>query len=184
MKCKTIPLVYPQSYIPALARCIIETQDTKGPVLELGIGNGSTPFLKEMCRNRYLLSLEDEELWYSSLSGLDSPQHKIEKIVWGTWTPPADIRWDVVFVDQVPGHRRRILEMLKGKAKLFVIHDTEQDYADPGNLFKYRIDYRISMPRTSVVSDEVDVTQWDFPLPDGHLEMKNIPSPTFSNVPY
>jgi len=159
-----------EGHLPLLARCIQETQLTKGPVLELGIGYGSTLVLKELCRDRELFSIESHQYWHDIFKGLESPLHKFIKVP-NFNEIPVDRQWDIAFIDhgEFPA-RGPMLQKLLGKAKFVVMHDTESEaygYNQYFHLYKYRFDYKIYYPWTTVVSNDIDVTKWEFPVPQG-----------------
>jgi len=161
---------HPEGHLPVLARCILETQATKGPVIEFGLGYGSTLVLKELCRDRELFTVEGHGYWYTIFKGLESANHKII-MVDNFNSVPVDRQWDLVFIDHgdFPA-RGPLMEKLLGKAKLIVMHDTESEaynYNQYFHLYKYRFDYKIYYPWTTVVSNEIDVTKWELPVPQG-----------------
>jgi hypothetical protein len=144
---------------------------TAGPVLELGCGNYSTPILHEMCKamGRQLVSVESDYEWLNKFIAFRSENHLLclcgergnewrffiseEKTLTG-------MHWGLVFVDNDPvGQRKFDIEQLRGNTDYFVIHDTEPEvehiygFADILKTFKYRKDYTLLTPHTTVVSD-------------------------------
>ncbi|TSC86273.1 MAG: Uncharacterized protein G01um101416_696 [Microgenomates group bacterium Gr01-1014_16] len=131
---------------------------TDGPVLELGIGFFSTPYLHYQClvSNRYLASYDNDRGWvkkFASQRGgticnfkYESPNHHFFYV--DDWAK-ADIEkpWDVVLVDHSPGPRRAVeIKRLANFAKFIVVHDAdpsqrgerEYHYSSIYPLFKYK----------------------------------------------
>ena len=52
------------THIPVLCRCFNELKDSKGRILEVGLGMYSTPILHELARDRKLVSLENHLGWF------------------------------------------------------------------------------------------------------------------------
>jgi hypothetical protein len=141
---------------------------SRGPVLELGAGDWSTPILHEICRaqGRYLLTLENEPEWIARFRHMDTRgAHRIELVHdWASCDAIDHGEWSsVVFIDHAPTERRA-LELARvraaGGARFVVVHDTEPRYRHqyPGledalAAFTYRRDFCELEPWTSVVSD-------------------------------
>jgi hypothetical protein len=148
------------THAPLLAAVVASARP--GPVLELGVGRSSSPILVEMCRamGRDLVGLESEKGWISELADLDYPDvHYMPD--WGklpAWLEGRG-RWSVIFVDHGPGEARLpVLQMIRGYAEFIVCHDTHNEGYLPGfeaelDSYKYRHDYTLMMPCTTVVSD-------------------------------
>lgn len=141
---------------------------TTGPVLELGMGEGSTPALHDACRrdNRLLVSVESDQSWFSKFAEKyshkngDGPpfNHVLRHMADPSEALAAlDYPWGVVFVDHSPGStRRRAVELARTRAEYICVHDSEElGYGLEGLLssFKYRQDFRYARPWTTVVSD-------------------------------
>lgn len=139
-------------------------ESTKGLVVEMGIGYGSTPFLTEYCkeRNRELQSYENNQEWYDKMKG-EFPHIKFVK----NWDF-VYVRPDVLFIDHAPGERRKVdIYRFSDIAKIIVCHDTEPT-ADHGykmraelKKFKYLIDYETDGAWATAVSNFIDVTKFD-----------------------
>lgn len=143
------------THYAVLAACVART---RGPVLELGCGNYSTPMLHLLCKDRRLVSLDNTAEWIESYRELRSSLHEMHFVEdWEECRWIDEGFWDVVFVDHSPPERRiRELRRLMHRARHIVVHDTE----DPCYLFesvlpdfKYRYDYRLLDPWTSVLSN-------------------------------
>jgi len=101
------------------------TKDSRHPVLEMGCGDGSTPYLRQYCKdnNREFISLETNPEWAAKHSS---------KLISTGW-PVADWFWmkqySVVLIDHKPGeHRRVALELFAAHPvhfEIIVIHDSE-----------------------------------------------------------
>lgn len=138
---------------------------TIGDVVEMGIGQGSTPFLHWYCAdtNRQLFSYENDPAYCESFKHLcTNPCHRLTLVT----------NWDVVFnehkmpdvvlIDHAPGERR-VIDIMKyaSFAKIIVAHDTEPA-ADHGYqmskawpLFKYRKDFKSEGAWATMVSNFV-----------------------------
>jgi hypothetical protein len=136
------------SHIPLLASVVAIARP--GPVLELGVGEKSTPLLRAMCAvmKRGLVSADTSSEWAekSGAVTLDSV--------------PLNVEWSVVFIDTTaPPSRLDLLRSIRGHAEYIVIHDTDNQSGDLGGLlleletFPHRYDYKRLTPWTTVVSD-------------------------------
>ena len=138
---------------------LIATVDsTDGPVLELGLGLFSTPFLHYKCLLdwRKLVSVDNDKGWVKRFATSDFAsyhyQSDIHKFVYvKNWKdfpiePPVGFpRWSVVLVDHSPSERRKEeIKRLANLADYIVIHDSndkhERDYhySEIYPLFKYK----------------------------------------------
>lgn len=139
-------------------------QKTTGPILELGIGFGSTPILHELCRpDRELVSYENIAEFFALFRGFDTAWHKM------ILTPDyaaAEIErpWSIAFVDTYPGPTRLDLLMrLKPWADYIIIHDTERRHDRFYHVrahfreWKYRVSHKQWEPHTTVLSDRFPV---------------------------
>lgn len=132
-----------------------------GPVLELGIGAGSTPALHQVCtkQNRRLVSYDNDPKYFTEYADrYRSPLHEFHLVT--NWDD-ADIEhfWSVVLVDHRPAARRRHeVARLANRAEYIVCHDTEPGidrfyrYSRIYKLFKSRLD-DAGVPRTTVLSN-------------------------------
>jgi len=147
------------SHIGMLVDIILKT---KGDVLELGIGWGSTPVLHELCRDRYLISLENDYEVFKSFIKFDTYWHRVDYVKnWDNVT--YDKPYSVAFIDNKPARRRRTdIKLLKPYADFIVIHDTE-----PQTDKYFRVESRIKtfkyikksgiIPETTIVSDKYPI---------------------------
>ena len=132
---------------------------TNGPVVELGIGFGSTPILHELCRDRKLVSYENKPRFFAEFARYASPWHEM-KFVESWDKAELECPWSVAFVDSWPGPSRpELIKRLRPWADYLIIHDTEKRHdryyhmKDLIRTFRYRVTYKAWEPYTSVVSD-------------------------------
>jgi hypothetical protein len=158
---------------PVLAEALIRTS---GPILELGMGEGSTPGLHEVAEStyRYLLSFEDDKEWYRRFIRFQSPYFHNVALV-GSWDDaPCEApvlgfaeRWGVALVDHGQVDRRvREIGRLANHCDVVVVHDTEDTryrYWTIFGLFKHRLDYMRIKPWTTLFSNFIDVSKWTIP---------------------
>jgi hypothetical protein len=137
---------------------------TEWPVLELGMGDHSTPLLHLLCARRLLVSGDTSAAWVGRYERFRSATHELHVVgEWRRFDVLEREHWAVAFVDAAPAHARvDLVERLRGRATFIVVHDTEPDteaaavYALDGTLgrSRYRSDYRVFRPFTTIVSDE------------------------------
>lgn len=156
------------SHVPALLTAILHTQ---GPVLEMGCGHWSTPILHAVCgaQGRFLLSAESDEAWLNLVrsNGFECSWHHFVFVADAMKKPENwntignNQRWGCVFIDHAPGERRVAdIARMRSLADVLVVHDTDAPsygYEPVLSSFKYRYDYTVYLPQTTVVSDTVDV---------------------------
>lgn len=132
---------------------------THGPVLELGCGFSSTPFLYWLCQDqgRKFVSYDNDEGWIKKLG------YPIVYV--GNWDKAEiiNVHWSVAFIDHRPGERRVVdAAKLKNKADYIILHDSEPQldkfygYEKIYPLFKYRFDYTKFLPQTTILSNYFD----------------------------
>lgn len=146
------------SHLPILSRLITLTE---GPVLELGCGHYSTPFLHWACfPDRPLVTMESDKSWYDFLREFEKPWHQI---VWvEDWDKVTlSEKWSIAFVDHSPSERRwKEVEKLT-HAEYVVAHDAENNsnwkykYFKAYTKFQYRWKYMADgrSPFTAVYSN-------------------------------
>ena len=148
---------------PALCEAIVRTA---GPILELGMGDSSTPTLHDLAKatGRNVCSYDHVASWVARYAELRSAQHQIEHV--GSWDacPIESTRWGVALVDHAPAARRVVdIERLAKHAEVVVVHDTEDStygYDSIYDSFAYRLDDRDERPWTTLLSNYVDVSRW------------------------
>lgn len=159
------------SHRPLLYKAI---DATKGKVIELGSGYGSTELLADYCKahNRTFYSLETDPKWIKfPATQLITNYYKADKFL-----PCA-----VLFIDCAPGElRKELIEYYKDlDVWMMVIHDTEPgaEYvyhmADILSQFKYRADCIYpGHPSTTAVSNEFNFRGWKGDYGDFKIEVK------------
>jgi len=142
------------------------TAASRAPVLELGVGEGSTPFLREYCasRKRRLLSYDNNPEWAEKYDAMDLPVSNSQDYMWSN-------PYSVVLVDHAPGEHRKVALRLLKNAEIIVIHDSEPkgwtaaDYRvrEEFNKFVYHADYEDMGAWTSALSNKHNVRSWRNP---------------------
>lgn len=104
---------------------------TQGAVLEVGIGDWSTPYLHRYCTatGRRLLSIDDDRAFVGQFVGMCNEKHEVRAVRYDDELPRlAEEKWAVVFLDQSPGHRRGADALLfADTAEFIVVHDYSGD---------------------------------------------------------
>lgn len=153
------------SHLPVLVKAIYES---KGPVLELGMGYFSSPVLHWLCadQGRELVSYETEKEFLWTFRDFATLTHRLERVT--DWSKiDTEKPWGLAFIDQHPGEQRKEdARRLASWARLVVLHDTEgrldkyYHYSEIYPLYKYSFYYHKFRPHTTVLSNFVDVTNW------------------------
>ncbi len=153
-------------------------ENTKGNVIEIGMGQNSTPYLHEYCgnRNRHLHSIDNNSEYFSI--GLETSFHSSAVV------PDWDFLYSrygldkqkvsVILIDHAPAERRHVDAIrLKDQCEIMVIHDAEHEglpydvyeIAKITEHFKYRLDHSIpGMPaKTLLLSNTIDVSKFIIP---------------------
>ena len=154
------------THIPVLVRAFAKT---KGDILEIGTGYFSTALLRWLCEmsGRTLYSYEHSPFWYAKAKATESDFHKVIKVE--TYDElPVDKQWGLVFIDHAPDYRRQVeIERFANNADMMVVHDTNPEhdkgyhYSNIWHLFKYRYDFKLFNPNTSVVSNFIDLKDFE-----------------------
>lgn len=150
------------SHMPVLIKLV---NMTDGPILELGTGLFSTPYLHWACFSlkRKLVSYDDQEKYIEYVKRFQSDYHDV--ILVDTFDN-ADIEkhWNIAFVDHQPCLRRVVeIARLAAFADYVVLHDTQisrkedYQYYKIYPMFKYRYDFKEVRPHTSVLSNFIDL---------------------------
>lgn len=137
------------------------TKDTKLPVLELGCGQGSTPYLRQYCADNglELFSYDYSRQWAERFGAVPVDNWDNHSL----WQK----QYCVCLLDLSPGEYRKIA-LPKIKAKIIVVHDSEpaahnaSDYQIRPLFRNYRFlkDYKTTGAWASAVSNFINVTQW------------------------
>jgi hypothetical protein len=141
------------------------TKDSPFPVIELGCGDNSTPFLMKYCEDnqRVFFSYDSDKAWadkYDSDYVKDWEKHPL-------WLG----RYSVCLLDLAPGDYRRVA-LMKIDADIIVVHDSEPPGWNASDYkvrplfknFKYVKDdvpKEKGQPWTTALSNTIDVTKWD-----------------------
>jgi hypothetical protein len=152
------------THMPLLASVVATARP--GPVLEIGVGRGSSPLLVEMCRamGRDLVGIDSEQPWLDEIASVLTYPSLIHMPDWSAlpaWLAEHPV-WSVIFIDHGPGEARLpVLKMVHEHADVeqIVCHDVH----NPGYLigfdeylmtkFKHYAEYVIMPSCTAVVSD-------------------------------
>lgn len=141
-------------------------QATNGDVIELGCGDGSTPFLSLYCkaRGRMLYSYEGNLDWWGLMQTYNGEGHRV--IFAKDWDQVSvnHPNPSVVLIDHSPGERRKIdIARFANQAQIIVAHDTEPA-ADHGyqmrdvlKTFKYMRDFKSEGAWASIASNFIPV---------------------------
>lgn len=100
-------------------------------VLELGVGNGSSPLMYEFCKNNpdcIVQSFETDSAWFEQMFDKygDLPNYVFNLIEdWSDLENHVDKdNYDLVFVDQSPWWARiESINLLKEKSNIIILHD-------------------------------------------------------------
>lgn len=151
---------------PLLWFALEATAGSEAPVLELGMGRGSTPHLHAYCesRGRRLLSLDSQPEWCAEFAHLGSALHEVRcaGCDWSGFSHDAGQAFSVALVDHAPSERRQFdVEYLVTRCQVIVLHDTEGSmYDGVWRHFPYRADVRTPGACATAVSNTIDVTRW------------------------
>lgn len=154
---------------------------TDGPVLELGIGWDSTPYLHAYCAaaERYLLSVENDPQWlvrFDMLGGalpypFGSPlyhnggEHRFLFLPDSNWAhvPIEGTSWGVALVDHADSAQRLVeLERLRHTCEIVVFHDADcWPTVTLESRYRYVcVDTPPGGSPTAILSNMIDVTGW------------------------
>lgn len=150
------------THLPALMRALALTD---GPVLELGMGLFSTPYLHYACllAGRWLVSYENDAGWAEKFKGYQSPLHEI--VVLPQWEHADFVeRCAVALVDLSPDEQRApAIVRLANYAQIIVAHDSNgrwdkhYHYSTIYPLFRYRADWTGDGRHAAVLSNFVNL---------------------------
>lgn len=152
------------SHLPILSRVV---DLTHGPILELGMGLYSTPYLHTVSflQKRLLVSYDNDSKWFFKNKEWESKYHKVVFVTDWEYADIDNTHWSVVFVDHKPAKQRiKEVRRLAWKANYILIHDSEAvsdkyfKYKWIYSLFKYRYDYSKLIPNTTVLSNFCDLS--------------------------
>lgn len=147
---------------------------TFGNVIELGMGDYSTPVLHEIIKfqntllnrhKRKLISYESNKEWLNNFVDLMTDYHQIKLVEnWDSVKITENTSCSVLFVDHAPANRRIIeIERFKDFCDIIVVHDTEKTrfygYEPLLSKFNSRLDYKRYAKRTTLVSNFFDLNK-------------------------
>jgi len=157
------------SHIPILIKIL---EQSKGPVLELGMGFMSTPLLYWMTldQGRKLVSYDNEESWvtqHQKFRGKHNEIHYVEDWSLAPFEVPVEEeRWGVALIDLHPEEYRSTAAMrLSDSADYIVLHDSDPKcdfaykYSNIYTCFTWKYHYTKKSPHTTIVSNFIDVTK-------------------------
>lgn len=143
-------------------------KNTKGEVVEMGIGYGSTPLISKYCeeKGRTFTTYESNIDWLNKMKKVHCVKIFISDYM------EVDENPDLLFIDCAPGDiRKELINKYRSKADVIIVHDSEitSDYVyglrNILNTFEYRLDYKPEgKPSTTCVSNVINVSQWAFQL--------------------
>ena len=138
---------------------------TSGRVLELGSGLGSTLALHGICGStgRELVTLETDETWLNTFTVYGRSWHILRHVPDFNNLIEYSQEWGLAFVDHgIAEQRGMSIEKLR-HVPVIVAHDTCHpwlyNYEPILNNFKYRYDWKVKQPMTTVVIDTIDVAE-------------------------
>lgn len=144
---------------------IIAFLETTGKVIELGMGDFSTPILHELTDyfNRELVSYENNKEWFDNYRDLS--HERSDQILVKDWDEAKAERCGLLFIDHAPAKRRAVdVERFKDLANVIICHDSEQikeyNYHKVFPLFKYKYEYSRFTKKTILLSNKIDVREW------------------------
>lgn len=149
------------THLPALMRAL---ERTSGPVLELGMGLFSTPYLHYACllAGRLLVSYESDAAWAARFEMYRGGGHHIKLV--NDWKYLVVIgMWSVALIDHTDSHRAPAIAALANHAQYIVAHDANgrfdklYRYSTVYPLFKYRTVWDRDARHTVVLSNFVDL---------------------------
>lgn len=146
------------THFPILAAAL---ERSKGSVLELGIGDYSTPLLHYHCSRteRPVLSVDNNAEWMALFRTYERPPWHTFHLIddWKNFLPAPILSFGVVFVDLAPGDMRPVMaRRLKDHATFIVCHDTEaygDGWASLKGVFKYETIWKQYPTWTTVYSN-------------------------------
>lgn len=134
------------------------------PILELGCGDGSTPYIRQYCKDNgfQFYSYDSSEQW----------AYKFDSIYIMDWDMfPWSKEFSVALVDEAPGEHRKE-SIVKLNSRIIVVHDSEIEGWNASDYkvrplfdkFKYVKDLKSNMKGgawASALSNEFDVTKFE-----------------------
>lgn len=162
----------PMDLVATHQRCLIgAAMRTSGKILECGVGWYSTPLLHEIAtvQKRPLWTVDNNPYWLAQFLSLENEWHKLQSVGWWGELELQD-HYGLAFVDHgQPCRREDEIRRLIDRTEVFVMHDTEEDFAYGYGrimpMFKYKFTDKCQKAWTTVASNSVDVSKWFSELP-------------------
>lgn len=151
----------------------LAVKNTKGKVVEFGMGYGSTPLLDKVCyiQKRMFSSWETNYDWYNIM---------VNKCIMETTSLGCTTNYfnniiekdngyiGLLFIDCAPAEiRKELIIKYSEIAKVIVVHDSEKSSQFCYGLepilsnFSFRLDYEpIGKPHTTAISNHVNLKDW------------------------
>jgi hypothetical protein len=159
------------SHRPLLWEALQATKESKRPILELGAGENSTPFIRAYClyQLRSSVHYDSNKKWAEKMNAKYCPDW--DYLQWFYMK-----QYSVVLVDEAPGeHRKTTLEMFAWYPvhfEILVVHDSEppgwnaSDYQVRPLFSKFKyvkddIPKEKGQPWTTALSQTIDVTKFN-----------------------
>jgi hypothetical protein len=143
---------------------------TEGDILELGMGDFSTPILHEVVKyqnqihglKRKILSYDSSPEWLANFTDLECGYHSFFSD--DHYVKTKGCKFSVVFVDQAPAEERLpSIQHYTDCAEIIVVHDTDKmnyyKYGIAFGKFKYVKRYSRYKKSTTLLSNTIDVTK-------------------------
>lgn len=158
------------SHRPLLWEALQATKESKFPILEMGAGEGSTPFIREYCLYslRKSIHYDSDKHWADKMGAKYCPD-------WNYITWFYGQRYSVVLVDESPGeHRKETIQMFASYPthfEILIVHDSEpvgwnaSDYKVRPLFSKFKyvkddVPEEKGAPWTTALSQTIDVSKF------------------------
>jgi len=138
---------------------------TKGDVLEIGIGNHSTPIINIICgiQGRKVISIETDENWVGWFDSFRRDWHEIQYVSRDKLikldNPLFDKKYSITLIDGAAAQDRQVF-IERINADYIIVHDTDcvvnktkNDFNYDFSMFKYVYHFTSCTPMTSVLSN-------------------------------
>lgn len=153
------------THLPALMRAC---ERTRGPILELGLGLFSTPYLHYLSRltGRRVVSYDNHAPWAGLflIAEYNKGQHEVRVVKEWDEADIDNTEWAVALVDHEPGSRRtQEIRRLAQRAHYIIAHDSnnrynrEYRYTTIHKLFRWRTDWTDDFRMATVFSNFHDL---------------------------
>jgi len=145
---------------PLLWWALQQTEGSTLPILEMGCGEGSTPYLQDYSKRtgRTLISYDFNKEWADKYGAVHVKD----------WDSVNHPNYSVALIDHSPGERRwEDIKLLSNKTDYIVIHDSEPSATGYmlnkiWHLFPYRRDLKTSGAWATIVSTKHSIPEIHF----------------------